>query len=61
MATDRPHVFRPMLSPEMHRACQAAAGLAGVSVPTYLNTIVLELVREDARARAISLADNVEL
>lgn len=58
---DRPRVFRPMLSPEMERVCKAAAGMAGLSVPAYLNTIAIELVRADARARAIRLADQVEL
>ena len=50
-----------MLSPEMERVCKAAAGMAGLSVPAYLNTIAIELVRADARARAIRLADQVEL
>ena len=58
---DRPRGLRPMLSPDMERACKAAAGMAGLSVPQYLNTIVIELVRADARARAIRLADRVEI
>ena len=59
--TDRPRIFRPILSADMERVCKAAAGMAGVSVPRYLNTIVIELVRADARARAIQLADAVVL
>ena len=54
-------VFRPMFSPELEKLVKSAAGLAGMSVPKYLNTIGLELIRTDARARAIALADSTDL
>ena len=51
-------VFRPMFSPELEKLVKSAAGM---SVPKYLNTIGLELIRTDARARAIALADSTDL
>lgn len=50
-----------MFSPELEKLVKSAAGLAGMSVPKYLNTIGLELIRTDARARAIALADSTDL
>ena len=53
--------FRPRFTRNLADNIKKAAGLAGMTVPTYLERVVGPFVQTDLRTRVVALADMGEI